>query len=289
MNGTTGGKALSAAVIAAVFAVSVAVVVFFVLKGRGSTTTSWALPGATLEDQDTVDGRSDGFNGTKKACVNLKNASANLPARMKSKKVGPKSVYDEDRCDGVASGGRNGVPGLLAQCAEGVVLRPGESCSVGVRLVAEGQPKGEIDFSTEVMCTSRKIEPCRLLRKDLNPTEDKPLALTIDQRAEFPMSDTAFELTTQQAELTATETAPLPELKPEPTVTGPGPETPPTPGVTDPPATPPTPEVTDSPPPPTPEVPGPSGEQGDPGDPNHPDDGGGSEPQEQPQEPAPAS
>lgn len=233
-------KVLLAVLLAVVFAVSAFLVVRNILsKKPADEGTSWQVSGAVIDDQHTIAGWSEsGFDGDA-ACLRLENEGKQLPVTVKKTETGPEGVYEGEACEGetgMAPGGngRNG-PLRIAQvvpCATGVVLQPGENCSLGVRLVGSGSPGGELDITTEVTCTSREIAPCRLLREDQKPTEQNPLALTVDQESGFPKSDSGFEITTEKAELTAVETEPgktTPATEPVPEssvpTTDPGPVT----------------------------------------------------------------
>ena len=220
-------KALLATLVAVVFAGSAIFVVLFMLAKRPKGETTWQLNGARIDNEYTIKGWSEkGFDGDQ-ACMQLKNLGKHLAVTVKKVTAGPAGVYEEKTCQGEAApggGGRNGLLRLarIEPCATGLILRQGENCSLGVKLVAGGRPGGKLDISTEVMCPSREVPPCQLLREDLKPTAQKPLALTVDQKSGFPKSDSEFRVTTQEAELTAVEAEPGGETSP----TGPLPGTP---------------------------------------------------------------
>ncbi|MEO3782650.1 hypothetical protein ABGB12_04935 [Actinocorallia sp. B10E7] len=220
-------KALLAALVAVAFVGSAIFVVLTMLAKRPKGETTWQLNGARIDNEYTIKGWSEkGFDGNQ-ACMRLENRGEHLTVTVKKVAAGPPGVYEEETCQGEAAPGGSGRNGLLRlariePCVTGLILRPGAHCSLGVKLVAGGRPGGELDISTEVMCPSREIPPCQLLREDLKPTAQKPLALTVDQKSGFPKSDSGFKVTTQKAELTAVEAEPGGETSP----TGPLPGTP---------------------------------------------------------------
>ena len=209
-------KALLTVAITAVFAVGAFLVVFFTLGKRSDKqkSASWQVTGATIDNQYAIKGTSEGFDEDK-ACASLTNRGRNLPVTLKKAKAGPPDVYREEGCGSASNvspgtGVRSGLLGFaqIGQCAKGTVLRPGESCILGLRAVSDGQPMGDLDLSTEVVCETREIEPCQLLRKDLKPTKEAPLALTVDQRSKFPRTASGFQITTEKARMVAAETQP---------------------------------------------------------------------------------
>lgn len=205
-------KVLLGLLLTALFALGVFAVLKFTLSG--GKAYSWRVNGATIDDRYAIEGGSEGFEGDK-ACAFLRNRGRKLPVKVNKAQAGPSGAYRTESCDpgsdlSPGTGGRNGPPRLaqVAPCAEGVVLPPGGSCSLGLRLVAGGSPSGVLSLSTEVTCTTREIPPCGLLRADLRPTEDKPLVLGVDQKSEFPKTEEEFQITTRTALVTATETGP---------------------------------------------------------------------------------
>ncbi|WP_106402856.1 hypothetical protein [Actinocorallia populi] len=291
MDALKNKKTLLAALIAVVFAASVILVVVLTISRKpGKEGTTWPVSGATIDNQYTVEGWSEeGFDGDE-ACLMLKNKGERLPVTVKKAEAGPPDVYEQEDCgDGTQAPGGSGRNGLLAlarvvPCATGVVLKPGENCSLGVRLVASGTPNGSLGVTTEVMCASREIAPCQLLKEGLNPSEQKPLALTVEQESQFPKSDSEFQITTKEAELTAVKAEPddrTPAPGPVPDTGEPTTEPAPderTETVTPPPETVTPPPVTET------EQPGPTDETPYPGGPDDTDEQPGQEP-ENPQDP----
>ncbi|MEO3868517.1 PT domain-containing protein [Nonomuraea sp. B12E4] len=155
--------------------------------GATSPIKSLQVGGATVSNEYPIENFDGRF--TDGSCAVLVNLSPAIPITVVSVGVGPPALFAEDPCQ--PQEGLTNVTSV-GTCAQGVILpargsgRP-QGCAIGVKVLVQGDNKGAVTLVTRARCTTRDVPPCTLMasRRDVRPSEDSPVRLTVTQEIGF--------------------------------------------------------------------------------------------------------